>query len=206
MARELASPGFVLNVQVEPDSVRAAFLRRAFSALERISSTVSAKTLTEALAASSDIGSLARLLSRSDVVGPAVIDLDPLAPALARSVEHRQRLLGLAGGAASAGEAGQALGISRQAVDKRRKAGTLLAIREAGDWRYPLCQFTNGDVVPGIADVVRGFATEGPWSALDFLLAADATLGGQSPLQALLAGDRQGVQRLIRANQGDGFA
>ena len=115
------------------------------SALERIAGNASAKTLTDALAASTDVGSLAQLLSRSDVVGSAAIDLDPLAPMLARNVEHRQKLLQLAGGALSAEEAGRTLGITRQAVDKRRRARTLLAVREGSDWRDPACQFHEGE-------------------------------------------------------------
>ena len=102
MAREHAPSSFMLNVHAAPDLVQAAFLRRAMSALERIAGSASAKTLTDALAASTDVGSLAQLLSRSDVVGSAVVELDPLAPMLARNVEHRQKLLQLAGGALSA--------------------------------------------------------------------------------------------------------
>src|SRR5271166_5594557 len=118
LAREHAPSSFMLNVHAAPDSVQAAFLRRAMSALERIARGASAKTLTDALAASTDVGSLAQLLSRSDVVGSAVVELDPLAPMLARNVEHRQKLLQSAGGALSAEEAGHTLGITRQAVDK----------------------------------------------------------------------------------------
>ena len=206
MAREFASSGFVLSVHAEPDSVQAAFLRRAMGALERIAGSVSAKTLTDALAAPTDVGSLARLLSRADVVGSAVTDLDPLAPALARNVEHRRTLLERAGGTVSAEAAGRALGISRQAVDKRRRAGTLLAVREGSDWRYPACQFHEGEVVPGIADIARGFTATGPWAALDFLLAPDEALEGRTPLQALRSGAREQVRRLVRAAQGDGFA
>jgi hypothetical protein len=206
LAREHAPSSFMLNVHAAPDSVQAAFLRRAMSALERIAGSASAKTLTDALAASTDVGSLAQLLSRSDVVGSAVVELDPLAPMLARNVEHRQKLLQLAGGALSAEEAGHTLGITRQAVDKRRRANTLLAVREGSDWRYPACQFHQGEVLPGIADVVQGFATAGPWAALDFLLASDTVLEGSTPLQVLESGDRDRVIRLVRSNQGDGFS
>ena len=124
MAREHAPSSFMLNVHAAPDSVQAAFLRRAMSALERIAGSASEKTLTDALAAATDVGSLAQLLSRSDVVGSAVVELDPLAPMLARNVEHRQKLLQLAGGALSAEEAGHTMGITRQAVDKRRRANS----------------------------------------------------------------------------------
>jgi hypothetical protein len=196
----------MLSVHAEPSSVQAAFLRRALSALERIAGNVPAAILTEVLAAPTDVGSLAQLLSRSEAVGSAVTDLDPLAPSLARNLEHRQTLLTLAGGAVSADEAGRILGITRQAVDKRRRAGSLLAVREGSDWRYPACQFDNGEVVVGIPDVVRGLGSTSSWVALDFLLAPDTVLAGRTPLEALRAGERDPVLRLVQGAQGDGFA
>jgi len=51
MAYANASSSFTLNVHAEPDSVQAAFLRRALSALERTVGSVQAEILTEALAA-----------------------------------------------------------------------------------------------------------------------------------------------------------
>ncbi|MDQ0474772.1 antitoxin Xre/MbcA/ParS toxin-binding domain-containing protein [Labrys wisconsinensis] len=206
MARGPASSSFVLNVHAEPDSIQAAFLRRALSALERIAGSVPVTTLADVLAAPTDAGSLARLLSRSDVIGTAVAELDPLVPALARNVEHRQALLAAAGGVVSAEAAGRVLGITRQAVDKRRRAGALLAVREGSDWRYPVCQFGQGEVVPGLAEVVRGLGAAGPWATLDFLLAPDTALGGRTPLEALRSGDLDAVRRLVRAERGDGFA
>ena len=206
MVRHQANLSMTLNIHADPNSVQAAFLRRAMSALERIAANAPAKTLTDALSAPTDAGSLAQLLSRSDVLGSSVTDLDPLVPALARNVEHRQQLIKRAGGALSAEDAGRTLGITRQAVDKRRRANTMLAVREGSDWRYPACQFDEGEVIAGIADVVRGFASAGPWATLDFLLAPDTVLGGRSPLEMLRDGERDAVLRLVRANESDGFA
>jgi len=206
MVRHQANLSMTLNIHADPNSVQAAFLRRAMSALERIAANAPAKTLTDALSAPTDAGSLAQLLSRSDVLGSSVTDLDPLVPALARNVEHRQQLIKRAGGALSAEDAGRTLGITRQAVDKRRRANTMLAVREGSDWRYPACQFDEGEVIAGIADVVRGFASAGPWATLDFLLAPDTALGGRSPLEMLRDGERDAVLRLVRANESDGFA
>lgn len=188
------------------DTLQAAFLRRATSALERMAASASPKALSEALAAPTDAGSLARLLSQSDVIGSAVVELDPLVPALARNVEHRKLLIERAGGTLSGEDAGRLLGISRQAVDKRRRAGSLLAVREGSDWRYPACQFDETEVVAGIGEVVRAFASSGPWVALDFLLAPDSALSGRSPLDALKTGDRDAVMRLLRSEALDGFA
>jgi len=206
MARVHEATDLTLSIHADPNSLQAAFLRRAMSALERISANVSAKTLSDALSAPTDAGSVAQLLNSSDVIGAAVTELDPLVPALARNVEHRQRLLELAGGVLSADEAGRVLGITRQAVDKRRRANSILAVREGSDWRYPGCQFSEGEVIAGIPDVVRAFSVAGPWATLDFLLAPDTVLGGKSPLDMLRSGKHEPVLRLVRANETDGFA
>jgi hypothetical protein len=71
--------------------------------------------------------------------------------------------------------------------------------------RYPACQFQNSEVVPGLVEVVRDLADADPWVTLDFLLAPDTVLAGRTPMQALLAGGRDAVLRLVRASQGDGF-
>ncbi|MET3900428.1 hypothetical protein ABIB57_004394 [Devosia sp. UYZn731] len=206
MVQDLTA-SFMLEVHAKPDSDRAAFLRRGMSALERIADSVPNKTLLDALSAPTGAGSLAQLLSQVDIVGSAVIDLDPLVPALARNLEHREHLLRLGGGAYSAEEAGRLLGITRQAVDKRRRANTLLALRSGSDWHYPACQFDQGEVIAGLAEVIAGFASAGPWIALDFLLAPDTMLDGQTPLEALRRGLRDAVLRLARATgEMDGFA
>jgi hypothetical protein len=107
----------------------------------------------------------------------------------------------------SAEEAGRLLGISRQAVDKRRRGGALLAFLEESDWRYPACQFDETEVVAGIANVIRAYASAGPWVALDFLLAPGSALRGRSALDALKkSGDRDAVLRLLRSEAQDGFA
>lgn len=206
MPRPSAPSGLVLIFQTDPNSVQAAFLRRAMSALERIAAAAPAKALTDALAAPTGAGALAQMLSRSELLGDAVAELDPLAPALARNVEHRRRLLEEAGGALSGVQVGAMIGISRQAVDKRRRGHALLAIREGSDWKYPARQFRDGEALPGIADVVRGFEAQGAWAALDFLLAPESALGGRSPLDALEQGDRGAVERLTWAQAEDGFA
>ena len=100
--------------------------------------------------------------------------------------------------ALSADATARRLGITCEIVDERRRVGTLLAISEGSDWWYPACQFRQGEVVPGLTKVIRGLAAAGPWGMLDFLLAPNTVLAGRTPLQALLAGDRNAVLRLVR--------
>jgi hypothetical protein len=203
-----ASPetlGFMLST----DPVRAAFQRRSMDALSRISTQASTESLADALAATTDVGTLARILSDADVVGAAVAALEPLAPLIARNAEHRLELLDEAGGTLSAEQVGDLLGITRQAVDKRRRAQALLAFRRGGDWRYPRCQFDEEahDVLEGMSKVVQALAGAGPWVTLDFLLAPDDALDGESPMEAMRAGGwSEDLERLLRIESGDGFA
>jgi len=128
MASRPASPA-TLGFMLSADPIRAAFQRRSMDALSRISTQASTESLTEALAATTDVGTLARVLGDADVLGAAVAALEPLAPLIARNAEHRLELLGEAGGTLSAEEVGRLLGITRQGVDKRRRASGLPAWR-----------------------------------------------------------------------------
>lgn len=138
----------------------------------------------------------------------SVSDLDPLADALARGAAERERLAAEAG-LLSAEQIGRALGgISRQAVDKRRRANQLLGVRVAGDWRYPAGQIgLDGEVLPGLPAVLAAMADAGPWATLAFLLAEDAALGGLSPIEALRRGGSaaDGVRRILDARRVNAF-
>jgi hypothetical protein len=188
--------------------VRDAFRRRAGHAIEHIARSATVEALADALTAPTDFGAVARALGDVSAFALA-LPLDPLADALARGAAERERLAVRAEGLLSAEEAGRALGgISRQAVDKRRRGRQLLGVRVANDWRYPAAQIgRDGQIVPGLAAVLEGLAELGPWTILDFLLAGDDALGGASPLEALRhgGGAAEGVHRLVEAHKTDAF-
>ena len=190
------------------DAVRAAFRERAGHAIDYIARAATVEALTDALAAPTDFGTVARAL-RDPNSFPAALSLDPMTDALARGAAEREGLAAKANGLLSAEEAGRALGgISRQAVDKRRRGRQLLAVRLANDWRYPAAQIRpNGEVVPGLADILGELADVGPWAILDFLLAEDAALGGAAPLAALSRGGAaaEDAKRIARAFKTDTF-
>jgi hypothetical protein len=187
------------------DPLREAFRRRALGAVERMAREASSETLAEALAAPTDTGTLARAAA-DQAASEALRRLDPLAGAIARGAEARTRLAEAAGGLLPAEAVGRLLGISRAAVDKRRNAGKLLALRIRGDWAYPAIQFGDGEVLEGIPEVLAGMADASPWSVLDFLLAPDEALDGRSPLAALRTGEFPAVRRLLAARAADAFA
>ncbi len=189
-------------------AMRDAFRQRAGHAIDHIARSATVEALADALAAPTDFGAVARALCDPNSF-PAAVPLDPLADALARGAAERERLATKAVGLLSAEEAGRALGgITRQAVDKRRRARQLLAVKVANDWRYPAVQIgSDGEVVPGLIDVLDALGELRPWAILDFLLAEDAALGGASPLQALRRGGgvAADAKRIVRAYKTDAF-
>ena len=194
----------------KPDNaIRDAFVRRTVHAIERLAVQADEATLVEAMAAPTDFGTLARVLIDYGAIGSAVADIDPEAVDLAREIERRTDVVRQAGGTLSAEQVGKLLNITRQAVDKRRRNKTLLALRQGGDWLYPRAQFHEHEAIPGLADVVRGLAESGPWVSLEFLITADDVLGGLSPRAALVKGGqlRERVATLARGQgSGEGFA
>ncbi len=94
-------------------------------------------------------------------------------------------------------------GVTKQAVSQRVHGGRMLALRTgSGRTVYPLWQFRSGDVLAGLAEVLRraGYdpdrATTG-WSLASWLVTEDPDLGG-SPRDLLLAGRVEPVLRAAR--------
>ena len=204
------APAGVIAVQGRSngDLLRAAFQRRAEHAVSLIAASASPEALARALEAPTDFGALASALGGTVLVGSA-LDLDPSADALARGTVERERLALAAGGLLSAEQMGRVLGgITRQAVDKRRRARTLLAIQVAGDWRYPAVQVNDDGKVPPSFLLILAAANEAGmngWVMLDFLLAPDAALDGMAPIEAIRRGGLHSVLRLLNAARSDSF-
>jgi hypothetical protein len=166
-----------------------AFLKRSVKMLERVTSSASSEALEFALAAPTDAGGVASLLSD---LAPLDMDLSPVEPfleAMARGVAIKRELLTGAGGGLSSSQVARALGITRQAVDKRRSRGALLAVPNgSGEYVYPACQFTSEGAIPGMEEVLRAFRVSNPWTRLSLLVAPAPALGGRTILDALKSG------------------
>src|ERR1700732_3865940 len=126
-----AQPSVGIEPGIERHSpIRNAFIRRSAHVIERLAERADEATLVEAMAAPTDFGTLARVLTDVGAIGSAVAQIDPDAIDLAHEIEHRETLVRRAGGMLSVEEAGQVLPLNRQAIDKRRRSGSLLAIRQ----------------------------------------------------------------------------
>jgi hypothetical protein len=172
-----------------PD-IRAVLRSRTDALLDRLFQEAADDVIASALAAPTDAGGLARLLSETAPLGAMSARIDPFADAIARGAEAKQELLRDAGGGWSSTQVAKHLGISRQAVDKRRRANKLLALQSGrGDYVYPTCQFTDDGVIAGIDRYLGAFPPSSGWPKLDVLLAPAEEIGNVTPLDALKRGN-----------------
>lgn len=168
--------------------------------------------LTDRIVATSSPGDLEAMLDAPTPFGSALRGLgllvehgeigefEPLAAARLRGLEAKARLIERAGGLLDAGEAAQLLGIGRDAVGKRRQADRLLAVPR-GDraFGYPRCQFTEHGLLPGFERLLAATRGIPAWMRLDLLTSTQDELGGQTPLEALRAGDVEDAEAAVAA-------
>jgi hypothetical protein len=186
------------------DPAHLALVLRAQRALCTAVRQMPGDLLAASLAAPTDFGALVRTLNAAPVPA-ATTDADPLAGALARAIEHRRILREAAGELLSSTQVAALLGVTRPAVDKRRREGRLLALRLGSDWAYPALQFRDGAPDPLMTRLLEAHAEDDAWVVLDLLLAPDSALGGRSLLDAIRQDDTAAVDRHIAQLSGDGF-
>lgn len=120
----------------------------------------------------------------------------------ARGRVAAQRIFDAEGGLLSGQQVGDALGISRQAVDKRRRAGTLLALRWTGrSFSYPAWQLRNGQPLPGLHRVLSALGDDDghPIGQVVFFLTSFPRLADKRPLDLLREGSQQAIDDVVRA-------
>lgn len=124
---------------------------------------------------------------------------------LARGALARKRLEQAEGGAISAEQVADLLGLSRQGVDYLRTAKRIMAWRlGSGKWNYPVWQFDGGRVRPGISECLKVLASDDPWSRMIFFLSPRESLSGRRPLDLILKGDVSGVVAVASRHQRHG--
>jgi hypothetical protein len=126
---------------------------------------------------------------------------DPLLKAKLKGVEHKQELLNYQGKKAlTSSEVAAVLGITRQAVDNRRKTKILLGLSLGRrGYRYPAWQFNNGSILTGWLEVLKNMEHLDDWSKLIFMLTGDIRLDNKTPLECLHQGETDRVILAVRA-------
>lgn len=179
--------------------VRAIFLTRMLNAVAWLSETLDEPELGDAAAQRSDYGALLRALEAPEIVQALVTD-DPLAQARLSGLESKRLLLHAEGGTVTAAEAAQRLGLTRQGVDRRRRAGRLIGLTMGRrGYAYPVWQFGEVGTLPGLARVLAALDDLGPWSQVSWFISPNTRLDGDSPLIRLRAGEVEPVVTAARA-------
>lgn len=149
--------------------------------------------LKEALNAPTEFATILLALERPEVAA-AVRDQDPLGMARLRGIEARRRILTGDGGMLRAEKVGEILTMSRQAVEKRRKAGRLIGVSLGRrGFGYPAWQFSERGTLPGLEAVLDALKLDDAWTKLVFFASENSATGGKKPLDVLRSGDVEKV-------------
>jgi hypothetical protein len=187
-------------LQVGGAPLRAAFLVRALHVLARITPDLDDSALGTAVGAASDYGVLVSALQEPAAL-QALVDQDPLDASRLRGMSAREGILRAEGGTLTAQQAAAHLRLTRQAVDKRRRAGRLLALAAGRrGYVYPAWQFGPDGMLRGFEDALGELSVTDPWARAAFFLSGDPRLDGTTPLEALRSGDAAGVRRAARGH------
>lgn len=159
-------------------AVRYSFLRRAVGEVLSYAEQDEA-VLLEALSSSSQLLPQARVAARWAV---------PLGSVLALLEEE--------GGGLGAAEVATRLGLSRQAVYLRRRAGRLIAVPGPRGEVFPAWQIVDGETLQGLERVLEVLDGVPAALALQFFLTPLDELDGARPLDALRAGQVEPVRQV----------
>ena len=114
---------------------------------------------------------------------------DPHLAAKTRGLKRKKQMLEVSGGALSSEQTAEVLGISRQAVDKRRSSNQLLALTQGRrGYSYPSFQFEDGKTVRGLEKVLAQLKSLDPWMQMVFFTSPNERLGGRTPIESLHKG------------------
>jgi len=183
-----------LTVEKESPLMRV-FMMRAINAVLKFNE-LSEDLVIDAASAPSDLDVLLRGLLASPIIDD-LKTVEPLAPAFIRGYDAKRKLLDEHGGTFSAEQAGDHLGITRQAVEKRRQAGKLLALSIGRHgYRYPAWQFDESGTLPGLEQVLSALESHDQWMQTAFFVSKNPRLNDQTPIDLLESGE---IDRVVGA-------
>ena len=118
--------------------------------------------------------------------------------AMGRALTRKREILSQRG-MLNGESAAERLGVSRQTIHARTRAGLILAL-EFGKrgLRYPEWQFDDAIAGDPLAEVLAALAELEPWTRYRFFMQPQPALAGRTPIEALRSGDRAATIRAAR--------
>jgi hypothetical protein len=182
------------------------FVSRLLRVVRNLEEDLPDTRIDEASAARSDFEVFLDAMSASPNI-TNLISGDPLAAAKFRGLKRKKEILERAGGTFRSAEVAETIGISRQAVDKRRAANQLLALTQGKrGYVYPRFQFEDGTTLPGLEEVLFQLKNLDPWMQLIFFATPNERLDGATPIEALGRDDSKLVLEAARGYGEQGAA
>ena len=177
------------------------FVSRLLRVVQTLEEDLSNTRIDEVASAATDYDAILEALHASPRIG-RLISEDPFAAAKMRGLKRKQQMMEQAGGTLSSEGVADVLGITRQAIDKRRAANQLLALTQGKrGYVYPRFQFDEGRTLQGLQEVLEEIKTLDSWMQLIFFTTANERLEGMTPIDYLREGD---VARVVQAARGYG--
>ena len=186
--------------RIEPgkaDDLIQAFVARASRALTHIAENMPRDRLVAAVAASTDTDVLFRSLQDAAAIGSEITydHPDALTAALLRGSEMKRAMLQAEGGALSAPQLAEHLGITPQGLGKKRDRNQVFWLEVGDGYVFPAFQVGPNGLLPGIREVLDAFQVDDPWMRVHFMLTADRRLEDRRPIDVLRAGEIDAVVR-----------
>jgi len=151
------------------EGIERALASRAAEIFRTALQRMTTEQLQSAVGASTAAGTIVEVLNASPDVG--LRKETAMTRALARGAVAKQEMIQEAGGCFSSGEVARLLGITPSGVNLRRSRNTILAVPlSGGEWGFPARQFHDGELRPGLAEVLRAASDKNPWWLLSILL------------------------------------
>jgi len=179
---------FDLALRQLSETRHPAFYSRIVRAFLRLEGELSSSLIDEVTAAPTDFLAALEALTSSPEAAQLVAE-DPFLAAKLRGIKRKKEMLEAAGGALTSEQVAEVLGISRQAVDKRRASQQLIALTQGKrGYSYPSFQFEDGKTLAGLEEVLSDLKNLDPWMQMVFFTSPHERLKGKSPLEVLRKG------------------
>jgi hypothetical protein len=91
------------------------------------------------------------------------------------------------------GQVCELLGVTRETIRKKVDRKQLLALPKGGERVFPAFQFKDGNVVPGLGEVMEALDTDSIFVILSFLLSKSPLFGNHTAIEELQTGNLESV-------------
>ena len=172
------------------DDLVQAFVLRTGRALARIAERMPRDHLVAAVGAPTDTDVLFNSLRDVAAIGAEILPdkPDPLMEAFLRGAEMKREMLKAEGGALSAQQLADHLGITPQGLGRKRERNHVFWLDIGDGYVYPAFQIGKSGLLRGIREVLDAFTIDDPWMRVHFMLTGDARLDGERPIDLLRLG------------------